>query len=158
MLGGDRKDDVAPRSGRFSGREPRSMDEDVAVLRDAYEALNHGDVGRALAVLDEDAEWTEHSDLPEAGTYRGRDAIRAFLEGFLESWQDFDQEIEDMITGQGRVLIMLCSRVRGRGSGINVEAAYAHLWTMERGHAVRVDAYFDRDQGLRALRAAARER
>jgi ketosteroid isomerase-like protein len=157
MLGGDRKDDVTPRSGRFSGPEPESMDDDVAVLRDAYEALNHGDIECALAVLDENAEWTEHSDIPEAGTYRGRNAIRAFLQSFLESWQEFDQEIEDMITGEGRVLIMLCSRVRGRGSGINVEAAYAHLWTMEGGRAVRVDAYFDRDQGLRALRASARQ-
>jgi uncharacterized protein len=132
------------------------MKEDVEILRNAYEALNEGDIERALAVLDDDAEWSEHSDLPEAGVYRGRDAIRTFLERFLESWQDFDQEVEELITGDGCVLLMLRSRVRGKGSGINVEAQYAHLWTMKDGRGVRVDAYFDRDEALRALRAAPR--
>jgi uncharacterized protein len=132
------------------------MNDNVEILRDAYEALNDGDIERALAVLDEDAEWSEHSDLPEAGTYRGRDAIRTFLESFLESWQDFDQEMEELITGGPCVLIMLRSRQRGKGSGVAVEAQYAHLWTMEDGRGVRVDAYFVREEALRALKAAAR--
>ena len=125
---------------------------DVDTLRDAYEALNGGDIESALAVLDEHAEWSEHSDLPEAGTYRGRDAIRTFLEHFLESWQDFHQDTEEVIAGESCVLVMLRSRVRGKGSGVAVEARYAHLWTMEDGRGVRVDAYLDRDEALRALR------
>jgi uncharacterized protein len=128
------------------------MSDDVETLRSAYEALNHGDTEGALAVLDEDAEWSEHSDLPEAGVYRGRAAIRAFLEQFLESWQDFHQETEELIAGESCVLIMLRSRVRGKGSGVAVEARYAHLWTMADGRGVRVDAYLDREEALRALR------
>jgi uncharacterized protein len=127
------------------------VNDDVKLLREAYEALNHGDTERALAVLDDDAEWCEHSDLPEAGLYRGRDSIRAFLEGFLESWDDFTQETEDVLAGERSVLILLKSHSRGKGSGINVEAQYAHLWTMEGGRGVRVDAYFSRDEALRAL-------
>ena len=128
------------------------MSDDVETLRSAYEALNHGDTEGALAVLDEDAEWSEHSDLPEAGVYRGRAAIRTFLEQFLESWQDFHQETEELIAGESCVLIMLRSRVRGKGSGVAVEARYAHLWTMSDGRGIRVDAYLDRDEALRALR------
>ena len=127
--------------------------QDVKRLRGAYEALNDGDIEGALAVLDQDAEWCEHSDLPEAGLYRGRDAIRAFLESFLESWDDFRQETDDLIAGEGCVLILLRSSSRGKGSGIPVEAQYAHLWTMEGGRGVRVDAYFDRAEALRALEA-----
>jgi ketosteroid isomerase-like protein len=129
--------------------------EDVKVLRAAYEALNHGEIETALAVLDDDAEWCEHSDLPEAGLYRGRNAIRTFLESFLESWDDFTQETEDVLAGDRCVLILLRSHSRGKGSGINVEARYAHLWTMENGRGVRVDAYFSRDEALRALGAGA---
>jgi uncharacterized protein len=130
-----------------------SVPDDVETLRGAYGALNEGDIERALAVLDEDAEWCEHSDLPEAGLYQGKDAIRDFLHDFLESWQEFQQETEELIQGDGRVLIMLRSKVRGKGSGVAVEGEYAHLWTMENGRGVRVDAYFDRKEALRALRA-----
>jgi ketosteroid isomerase-like protein len=40
---------------------------------------------------------------------------------------------------------------RGKGSGIEVEARYAHLWTMQDGRGVRVDAYADPDAALEAL-------
>jgi ketosteroid isomerase-like protein len=128
------------------------MPDDLEVLRGAYQSLNEGDISAALAVLDEDAEWREHSDLPEAGVYRGRESIRQFLERFLESWDDFRQETEDLIAQDRRVLILLRSRSTGAGSGINVEGRYAHLWTMEGGRGVRVDAYLDRDEALRALK------
>jgi uncharacterized protein len=131
------------------------MSDDVEILRGAYEALNHGDIEGAMAALDEDAEWTEHSDIPEAGSYHGREAIRAFLMSFLESWQQFHQETEELIPGESCVLIMLRSRQRGKGSGIDVEAKYAHLWTMKDGRGVRVDAYFDRKDALRALKSRA---
>jgi ketosteroid isomerase-like protein len=127
--------------------------EDVRLVRDAYQALNHRDIERALAALDEDAEWCERG-LPESGLYRGKEAIRAFLKSFLESWEDFEQETEDVIAGDGHVLVLLRSRSRGRGSGIRVEAQYAHLWTIRDGHGVRVDAYLDRDEALKDLAAA----
>ena len=128
------------------------IDDDVKTLKAAYESLNQGDLEGALAVLDDDADWCEHSDLPEAGLYQGRDSIRAFLESFLESWDDFSQETEDVVAGDGCVLIQLRSRSRGKGSGVYVEARYAHLWTMEDGRGVRVDAYFDTGEALRALK------
>ena len=129
-------------------------DDDLALLRNAYEALNRGDVAGAMAVVDEDAEWHEHSDLPEAGSYVGRDTIREFLEHFLESWQEFHQETEELIPAQQRVLIFLHLLARGKGSGIPVETRYAHLWTMREGRGVRIDAYYDRNEALEALEAA----
>ena len=35
-------------------------------------------------------------DRPEAGSYRGRDKIRAFLELILDSWEEFEQHIEEV--------------------------------------------------------------
>jgi ketosteroid isomerase-like protein len=42
---------------------------------------------------------------------------------------------------------------QGKGSGIRVEARYAHLWTMRQGRGVRIDTYTDRNEALEALRA-----
>jgi ketosteroid isomerase-like protein len=125
--------------------------ENVEILRSAYEALNHGDVESALSVLHDDAEWREHSDLPEADAYRGREAIHAFLLGYLDSWDEFHQETEDLIAAGDRVAVLLRMEAKGKGSGIEVEGRYAHLWTMRDGKGVRVDAYADCDRALEAL-------
>ena len=130
------------------------MPDDVEILREAYDALNHGDIPGTVEILDADAEWHEHSDLPEADNYRGRETIRAFLENFLESWDVFRQEVEELIPSDGRVLILLHMVGQGKGSGIRVEARYAHVWTMRNGRGVRVDAYNDRESAMEALRAA----
>ena len=123
----------------------------VEILRAAYDALNDGDVESALGVLEPDAEWQEHSELPEAGTYRSRDAIRTFLLGYLDSWDEFRQETEELIDSGDRVAVVLRMAARGKGSGIEVEARYVHLWTMQDGRGVRVDAYADPDAALEAL-------
>jgi uncharacterized protein len=130
------------------------MHDDVEILREAYEALNRGDIPGTVEVLDDDAEWHEHSELPEADAYRGRATIKSFLESFLESWDEFRQDVEDIIAEDGKVLILLHMVGQGEGSGIRVETRYAHLWTMRDGRGERVDTYTNRDEALAALHAA----
>jgi ketosteroid isomerase-like protein len=130
------------------------MTDTVAQLRESYAALNRRDIDGTMAVLDEDAVWEEHSELPEAGAYRGRDTIRHFLEQFLDSWDEFEQHIEEVHAEKGCVLLFIRLTASGRGSGIDVASRYAHLWTMRAGRGVRVDAYYDRDSALAALQAA----
>ena len=130
------------------------MADTVELLKGSYAALNRRDIDGTLEVLDADAKWVEHSDLPEAGSYEGRETIRAFLEQFLDSWDEFDQQIEEVHTDEDCVLLFIRLTASGRGSGIDVQSRYAHLWIMRDDRAVRVDAYYDRDSALAALRAA----
>jgi ketosteroid isomerase-like protein len=125
--------------------------EDVELLKSAYEALNRGDTEAALEVLEPGAEWCEHSTLPEAGTYHGREAIARFLERFLESWHEFRQEVERIVVGGDRVALLLHSFAVGKGSGVEVESRYAHVWTMRNGRAVRVDTYDDLTAALESI-------
>jgi ketosteroid isomerase-like protein len=129
---------------------------DLDTLKLAYEALNRGDISAALDVLDSQAEWNEHSELPEASSYHGKETIRTFLESFLESWQEFHQEPEDLVAEGDKVAIMLHLSARGKGSGVSVESRYAHVWTMRAGKGVRVDAYDDASKALEALHEPAR--
>ncbi|HSJ18605.1 MAG TPA: nuclear transport factor 2 family protein, partial [Solirubrobacterales bacterium] len=89
---------------------------------------------------------------PDADVYRGRDALRAFLEEFLESWDRFHQEVEEVVVVGDRAALMIHLTARGRGSGAEVNARYAHVWTLRDGLGVRVDAYYDRDAALRAIK------
>ena len=127
---------------------------DVQRVESSYDALNRGDIDGTVAVLHDDASWVEHSDLPEAGTYEGVATIRSFLELYLESWEEFHQEIEETIVRGPCVLLFIHLRARGKGSGIEVDSRYAHMWRLGDGEGTRVDAYYDRDQALAALNAA----
>jgi ketosteroid isomerase-like protein len=127
-------------------------DHDVQAVRDSYAALNSGDIEATLAVTAFDVEWRESSALPDADVYRGRDALRSFLEEFLESWDRFHQEVEEVVVVGDRAALMIHLTARGRGSGAEVDARYAHVWTLRDGLGVRVDAFYDRDAALRAIK------
>ncbi len=117
----------------------------------SYEALNTRDIDSAMGALAEDAEWHESEVLPDTGVYQGREAIREFLTHFLDSWERFHQTIEEVREEGDRVLVMIHLEATGRGSAADVDARYAHLWTVKGGCGVRVDAFYDRDEALAAL-------
>jgi len=117
----------------------------------SYEALNRHDIDTAMKALAEDAEWHESEVLPDTGIYSGREAIRAFLTHFLDSWERFHQTVEEVRHEGDRVLVMIHLEATGRGSAADVDARYAHLWTVSDGRGVRVDAFYDRDEALAAL-------
>jgi ketosteroid isomerase-like protein len=128
---------------------------DAAGAEDAivasYEALNNGDIDSAMDALAEDAEWHESEVLPDTGVYQGREEIRRFLTDFLASWERFDQTVEEVRRERDRVLVLIHLEATGRGSAANVDARYAHLWTVSGGRGIRVDAFYDRDEALEAL-------
>jgi len=117
----------------------------------SYEALNERDIDSAMQALAEEAEWHESEVLPDTGVYRGRDSIRAFLTDFLGSWERFHQTVEETRQVGDRVLVMIHLQATGRGSAADVDARYAHLWTISGGRGIRVDAFYDRDEALAAL-------
>ena len=119
------------------------MEAVVDRLRDAYAALGRGESGAALAMLAPDCEWHESDELPGAGALRGREAVGAFLESFLESWDRFDQRIESVRIAGDRVVLQIHLRAVGRASGLELDTRYAHVWTIADGLGARVDAYRD---------------
>ena len=135
---------------RLRFRAMRGTDAKDAVVA-SYEALNKGDIDATLEVLAEDAEWHESEELPGADVYRGRETIRAFLTDFLASWERFHQNVEEVHQEGDRVLVMIHLEATGRGSTADVDAQYAHLWTVSGDRGVRVDAFYDRDAALAAL-------
>jgi ketosteroid isomerase-like protein len=125
---------------------------DAEMVASSYDALNEGDVDAAMEALADDAEWHESEVLPDTGVYEGKAAIREFLTEFLHSWERFHQTVEEVRQEGDRVLVMIHLQATGRGSAADVDARYAHLWTMGGGRGVRVDAFYDRDEAAEALR------
>ena len=127
--------------------------EDVEILHRGYEALSRGDVDAVLEFCDPEIEC----QLPEgginSGILHGRRALKEFLEDYIDAFESFRMEPERFVEAADQVVVVLRVVGRGRGSGLEVDVRPAHLWTMESGRAVRIQAFPEREHGA-ALEAA----
>jgi ketosteroid isomerase-like protein len=128
-------------------------EENIEIVRRGYETLNRGDVDAVLEMCDPDIEI----QLPEGGlntgTLRGHRGLMDFLEGYADAFESFRMEPERFLAAEHQVVVILRVVGRGRGSGLEVDVRPAHLWTMDSGRAVRVQAFTEREHGA-AFKAA----
>jgi uncharacterized protein len=128
---------------------------DADLVRCGYEAWNRGDVEAVMEFLDPEIRWEGYTHLPESGTLTGRDEVRAWLERFLEAWEELDIEVTEMIENDDRVIALVRFRGRGKESGVDVESGVdAHVWTVRDGRAVAVRLYQGTRDALAAVQPA----
>jgi ketosteroid isomerase-like protein len=93
-------------------------------------------------------------------TFGMGDAIRAeSYAGFVEVMRDWLSawerpltiEAEEVIESADRILVLVRWKGRGKGSGAEMEASGAHLWTFRDGLVVHYAVYRDRDEARAAL-------
>ncbi len=124
---------------------------DVDALRRGYEALNSGDLSEVHALLHPDIEWQEDVSAPEAGVHHGRDTFETFLRSWLESFDDFRIEPEEIVEDDDRLIALVHQSGTGRASGVEVEVRIAHVWTVLDGRAVRWQSYPSREAALASV-------
>ena len=124
---------------------------ELETIRASYAALNNGDIQGALDALHRDGVWRESPELPGGDRFEGRAAIEEFLEGYLEQWDVFHQQVESTVRRGDRVLVNIHLTAVGRESGAEVSARYAHVWSLRDGLGAEVDAYYDPEKALREL-------
>jgi uncharacterized protein len=120
----------------------------VEALQRGYDALNRGDLSLVLELLDADLEWHEPGDSPEAGTHHGRDSFERFFRSWIDSFDEFRVEPEQVVERGNDLVAVVRQSGRGRASGVEIEIRLAHVWTVEDGRAVRWDAVADPDEAL----------
>jgi ketosteroid isomerase-like protein len=120
----------------------------VDALKRGYAALNRGDLSVVRELLDPEIEWHEPAPSPDAGTHRGRDSFERFLRGWLESFEEFQVEPEQIIERGDRLIAVVHQSGKGRSSGLRVDARLAHVWTVEAGKAVRWEAVAEPEDAL----------
>jgi uncharacterized protein len=126
----------------------RMASANVETLRRGYDALNRGDLSVVLELLDADIEWHEPSPSPDAGAHRGRDSFERFLRGWLESFDGFRVEPEQVVEHGNDLVAVVRQTGTGRSSGLRVETRLAHVWTVANGRAVRWEAVPDAEAAL----------
>jgi ketosteroid isomerase-like protein len=88
---------------------------------------------------------------PEGGEYQGHQGLGMAWRSFLSAWEDFRVEVERVIPGkEGRYVLLLTNRGRGKGSGMQLDAKVANVLSMHEGKIARLEMFWDRDAALAA--------
>jgi ketosteroid isomerase-like protein len=118
------------------------MSEDnVEIVRGVYEGWARGDFSGGKA-FHPDVEF-EMVDWPHPARSQGLEEMRRTWQATLSAWDDFRAEPDDFVDYGDNVLVLNSIRGRGKGSGAEVSAQTATVWTLEAGRVVRLGLYWD---------------
>ena len=124
--------------------------ENVEVVNKVIAAWNTRDIDRWLELTAPDVEVVFPRDVPEPGPFHGRDELRAWAEGFMTAWDDFEAEVRQAIPVGEQVVVELCQRGHGRETGIEIEQTDWHVFSVRNGRIVRWRGYWTRAEALQA--------
>ena len=126
--------------------------ENVDLVRRAYERFNAGDVEGVLHLCDDELEFRDLPALPGSGVFIGHDAFRGWFAQMVDAFDALRFDVDDLIDAGERVVVMSHATGRGKGSGATVETHFSTVWTVHDGKAVRIVNYNDHADALAAAR------
>jgi ketosteroid isomerase-like protein len=128
-------------------------EENVDLMRRAYETFNRGGIEPTLELIDElvdpDFELRAVLHLPDVDRTSGREAGKAI---FREVYGAFDWHLEpeEFIDAGDAVLVVARGTSRGKASGLEVTNRVVHAWGVRRGKVTYFDAYRTKEEALEA--------
>ena len=123
----------------------------VEILRPIYAEWQAGNLAAGTELLDDDIVSVWPSEFPTGGSYRGTEGHARAMREWLSAWKDFHIEAEDFIDAGDSVIVPFRVHARGKGSAVEVERRWAHVWTIRNGKAVRFEVHLDRAEALEAV-------
>ena len=125
--------------------------ENVEIVRQAFDAFNRGDLDAAMRDTDPEVEldWSRSRGV-EAGVYRGREASRAFWATWFEVFDRVTVSPDEFIESGEHVVVPNTSHVRGR-DGVEVEAKAAVVVTIRNGRIAEWRLFQEKREALEAV-------
>ena len=123
--------------------------ENVELVRRAYEQFNSGQEA-PLSALDEAIEWHTAADLPNSDVHRGHAGVRALIDDWVGSFENFTADVEECIDRGDYVVVPLVLRGRMAG-GDEVSLPETHVWRIREGRAIEVREYRTLEAALEAV-------
>ena len=118
-------------------------------VRRLFAAFNKRDWGAFPAELDPEVEYTP---VEENILYRGPEAFVQYLERWLEDWDTFSAEAEEVEStpAQDGALIAVRFGGIGKGSGVEIYDRFFWVYELRGGRLYRISEYTDRAEALKA--------
>jgi ketosteroid isomerase-like protein len=128
--------------------------ENVEIVREANAAFNRGDLDALLDYCTDDVDFrAAEGALDDHGPIQGKDALRAFMQDWLDMFDDFRTEPVELIdAGEDKVIAVVRISGRAKLSGVETDMTYAELSTLRDGKVARSRQFFTRAEALEAAR------
>ncbi len=126
----------------------------LELVRGVYSGWGRGDFSTSLPLLGEDFEFIVDPEIPDSGTYEGRDGLRRYMLSFLASWEELTITGESFTELGDTVLVAVRQRGIGLTSRVPVELRYFQLWTFTGAAVSRLEVILREE---RALEVAGRD-
>jgi uncharacterized protein len=104
--------------------------ENVELVRRVYEAANRGDLDTAASYLHPGVEFHTYTQSPEAGIYRGPEAVRTYNEGLFEQFESVRYDVEEIVDAGDRVVVVTTQHAVPKGGKQEIEVHLAEVWTV----------------------------
>ena len=122
-------------------------------LRDVDPADDHAAIEQAFRdYLDEEFEIRIPSYYPdERPVFQGRDGLVRYVAWLRDSWSAWRPWPERFFDAGDRVVVFGRIVAKGRSSGVPIELANAHVFTIRNGRMTSQQVYPDRPEALKAV-------
>ncbi len=126
--------------------------ENVEIVREATAAFNRGDLDTWLESWADDIDYrAAEGALDDRGPIHGKDALRAYVQDWFDTFDDFRQEPVELIdAGEDKVIPVFRVTGRAKLSGVETDLTYAALYTIRDGRIARGREYWTREEALEA--------
>jgi ketosteroid isomerase-like protein len=125
--------------------------ENVEVVRDAFDAFSRDDIEGVLRLCDENIVVTQPPELPGVSPQQhGHSGVLEAFEIWPEQWDDYRIEILRMADHGDRVLVTTRQGGRGKQSGIQVEMEIMFVFTVRDAKIAEMKIFMREDQALEA--------
>jgi len=119
----------------------------LEIARRVMEAFNEDGIEGVLPYYAEDCEVYD-PDLPSDRPYRGKEALRSFLNLMLTGSEETEIRDYALLPAGDRVVALIRTYFRGSGGGPEVEVRDAHTMTFRDGKITYWRLYIDRIEAL----------
>jgi ketosteroid isomerase-like protein len=127
-------------------------EENVEIVRRYYEAFASDGFDRWMEQFAEDVEyWPAAGELGGVGPIRGRKALRAYFQDWIDTFDEFWFELIELIDAGGDTVVTV-ERYGGRArlSGVETDQTEAEVFTIRDGKIAQCRECGTRDEALEA--------
>jgi ketosteroid isomerase-like protein len=110
------------------------------------------------AIINPEGEIYGDPGIVNAGTYRGYDGFRQWVQQWEDAWDEISYELGELIDIGDTVVVAPVHVVgRGAGSGVEIDSVFGWMYEFRDGRAVRFHVYPTLDSALETARRLADE-